>query len=82
MKNLLFLILFTLFISCSVNKAEAPIQEISKLQLDTFAIGNKIYTIQDLSDTNFVFQKFDFPDPSNSLMLIQYTMELFIKQSH
>lgn len=72
MKNICICILFTVFISCSDNKTETPVTDVVKPQLDTLAIGNKVYQTQDLADTNFVFEKFSFTDETDSLYILKY----------
>ncbi len=66
MKNISICFLLALFISCADNKTETPVADVVKPQLDTLAIGNKMYQTQDLTDTNFVFEKFEFNDPADS----------------
>jgi len=62
-------IAFTVLLTnCSENRSEAVKEEIKTnlVALDTFAIGNKIYAMQDLTDTNVVFERFNYYDASDS----------------
>lgn len=68
MKKILVIAITALFISCSENKPEVAKEEIKTAQIvfDTLTIGNKVYNMQNLADTNFIFEKFDLYDPSDS----------------
>jgi hypothetical protein len=69
MKKILAILFTALFISCSENKTEERIQEVVKQHYDTITIGSNIYKMQDLQDTNVVFEIFDFPGDSDSLSI-------------
>ncbi len=68
MKKILAIAFTALFVSCSENKPEVAKEEIKTVQVvfDTITIGNKVYKMQNLADTNFVFEKFNLYDPSDS----------------
>ena len=68
MKKILAFLFTALFVSCSENTPKVSKEEIKNAEIifDTLTIGKKVYQMQDLQDTNFVFEKFDSYDPSDS----------------
>ena len=74
MKKICTAILFALFISCSNDKIEdKKILDPIAIKLDTLSIGNKIYKIQNLTDTNFAFKKYDPSDTIEALRIKQFS---------
>ncbi len=69
MKNIIPFILIVFAFSCSEEKIEKAIEEITKPQFDTLTIGAKVYNMQDLADSNFTFDDFDFTEDSDSLSI-------------
>lgn len=69
MKNKILFILIVFAFSCSEEKIEKAIEVIAQPKFDTLAIGAKVYNMENLSDTNFTFNKFEYPDESDSISI-------------
>ncbi len=73
MKKILVIAFTLLLISCSENKIEEHKEEAVKQQYDTITIGNKVYNMQTLNDTNYAFaQPFSYGESDSVLALYSH----------
>lgn len=71
MKKLFPLLTLFIYSSCSNPQPEKKTEEVVPVEkLDTLAIGNKIYLIKDLTDTNYTFSPVSRYAENDSLVLL------------